>query len=91
MDENGVLNKKLSADQIKFTAKEEDIKDCVFIKNIKTKKKIEIWDIPNSCDLLIEDIRKETIIYGGDTLFIHPADFDCSLTYLKGFAYKCAR
>lgn len=84
-----LVSEKKMKDNVYFTVKEEDLKNCSKLGHVQTNYKIEYWELEKSCDLLLKNLIQITAIKGGNTLYIHPKDFECKGAALKGLAYKC--
>ena len=84
-----LVSEKKTNENVYFTVKEEELENCLKLGPVQTNYKIEYWEFEKSCDLLLKNLIQITAIKGGNTLYIHPKDFECKGAALKGLAYKC--
>lgn len=86
-----IIKSKSNASDVRLTFDEEDLRDCNLLKSVSIKNNLNFWKKSESCELLVGSLKKEVLFLKGNTLFIHPLEYDCTRSAFSGYAYLCKK
>ena len=84
-----ILRDNTSGDKVRVTFEKTDIINCLYIDEVLPFKKLELWDLSDSCQKYMDQLRTQAISIKGNLLYIEINHKKCSFKNLLGKVYRC--